>query len=76
MLPEFGCDFNELIDRNINDEWKIDYRRAIIDASIWETRKTLDGVEVLAVDEVKGEIKTRFNFTDGSYIEGALGGFK
>lgn len=75
MLPEFGCDFHELIDRRIDDEFLIDYRRVLMDASIWETRKVLESVRVLDVDAVNGSIATRLNFTDGSYIEGVFNGF-
>jgi phage baseplate assembly protein W len=75
MLPEFGCDFHELIDRRIDDEFLIDYRRVLMDASIWETRKVLESVRVVDVDAINGSIKTRLNFTDGSYIEGVFSGF-
>ena len=75
MLPEFGCGFHELIDRPMNDDFLIDYRRHVIDATIWEPRKTLDNVKVIELDAVKGTIRTRFNFVDGSYMEGVFNGF-
>jgi phage baseplate assembly protein W len=75
MLPEFGCGFHELIDRPMDDDFLIDYRRHIIDATVWEPRKTLDSVKVVAMDAVKGTVKTLFNFTDGSYFEGVFNGF-
>ena len=75
MLPEFGCDLNELIDKRMDDEWLIDFRRAIKDATIWETRKLLKDIEILKVDSVAGVVSFRLKFDDSSYLQGALNGF-
>jgi phage baseplate assembly protein W len=46
MLPEFGSELNELIDRKFDDEWRIDCARFCYEAiAMWEPR-----IEVLKVD--------------------------
>lgn len=75
MLPEFGSELYLLIDRRIDDEWLIDFRRYVKDALIFEPRVLLDNVEIISVDASIGSVKFRLNFADDSFFEGSLNGF-
>ena len=75
MLPEFGNDFFKLVDKRMDDEWLIDLKRELADATIWETRITLKKVTIKSFDVAKGSVAFRLDFDDNSYLEGVLNGF-
>ena len=75
MLPEFGNDFFKLVDKRIDDEWLIDLKRMLADATIWEIRVTLEKVSIKSFDATKGSVAFRLDFDDNSYLEGVLNGF-
>jgi phage baseplate assembly protein W len=75
MNPEFGSDLYLLIDRRIDDEWLIDFRRYIADAVAFEPRIELASVEITATNATDGSVAFKLYFVDGSIFEGVLNGF-
>ncbi len=75
MLPEFGSELYLLVDKRIDDEWLIDFRRYISDAVTFEPRVNLEKIELIKADASTGSIEFTLHFSDNSTFLGELNGF-
>lgn len=69
MRPEFGSRLPELIDKRMDEEWKLDFIRFAAEAiDKWEKRVKLSRVEILKVEDHK--VYYRLHFKDHGAIDG------
>lgn len=69
MRPEFGSRLPELIDKRMDEEWKLDFIRFAAEAiDKWEKRVKLSRVEILKVENHK--VYYRLYFKDHGAIDG------
>ena len=57
MLPEFGSNLHLLIDKKVDDEWIIDFRRYVTDAiEKNEPRVILSKIDIKNIDATTGKV--------------------
>lgn len=57
MLPEFGSRLHELIDRVVDDEWRLDLRRFVFEAlERWEKRIKFINAQPALIDATAGKL--------------------
>ena len=57
MLPEFGSNLHLLIDKKVDDEWIIDFRRYVTDAiEKNEPRVILSKIDIKDIDAITGKV--------------------
>jgi len=57
MLPEFGSNLHLLIDKKVDDEWIIDFRRYVTDAiEKNEPRVILSKIDIKDIDATTGKV--------------------
>jgi phage baseplate assembly protein W len=57
MLPEFGSNLHLLIDKKVDDEWIIDFRRYVTDAiEKNEPRVILNKIDIRDIDAITGKV--------------------
>jgi len=57
MLPEFGSNLHLLIDKKVDDEWIIDFRRYVTDAiEKNEPRVFLNKIDIKDIDATTGKV--------------------
>ena len=57
MLPEFGSNLHLLIDKKVDDEWIIDFRRYVTDAiEKNEPRVILNKIGIRDIDAITGKV--------------------
>lgn len=71
MLPEFGSKLHTLIDRKMDESFKLDFYRFTAEAiEKWEPRVKLEKVEIN--DRVEGKLYYTLYFKSGESLQGAL----
>lgn len=71
MLPEFGSKLHTLIDRKMDESFKLDFYRFTAEAiEKWEPRVKLEKVEIN--DRVEGKLYYTLYFKNGESMQGAL----
>lgn len=71
MLPEFGSKLHTLIDRKMDESFKLDFYRFTAEAiEKWEPRVKLERVEIN--DRVEGKLYYTLYFKNGTSLQGAL----
>ncbi len=71
MLPEFGSKLHTLIDRKMDESFKLDFYRFTAEAiEKWEPRVKLEKVEIN--DRVEGKLYYTLYFKSGKSLQGAL----
>lgn len=71
MLPEFGSKLHTLIDRKMDESFKLDFYRYTAEAiEKWEPRVKLEKAEIN--DRVEGKLYYTLYFKDMESIQGAL----
>lgn len=71
MLPEFGSKLHTLIDRKMDESFKLDFYRFTAEAiEKWEPRVKLERVEIN--DRVEGKLYYTLYFKNGESMQGAL----
>lgn len=71
MLPEFGSKLHTLIDRKMDESFKLDFYRFTAEAILkWEPRVKLEKVEIN--DRVEGKLYYTLYFKSGTSLQGAL----
>ena len=57
MLPEFGSNLHLLIDKKVDDEWIIDFRRYVTDAiEKNEPRVILNKIDIRNINAITGQV--------------------
>ena len=71
MLPEFGSKLHTLIDRKMDESFKLDFYRFTAEAILkWEPRVKLEKVEIN--DRVEGKLYYTLYFKSGTSLQGAI----
>ena len=71
MLPEFGSKLHTLIDRKMDESFKLDFYRFTAEAILkWEPRVKLERVEIN--DRVEGKLYYTLYFKNGESMQGAI----
>lgn len=80
LRPSFGSNMHELIDRNMDEHWKLLFRTYLFDCFFdpahipWDERIVPLGVSVNHFDSTKGEVEASIAFEDFEIVT-TLGGF-
>ena len=70
MRPEFGSEIHKLIDRKLDDKWRLDFTRFTASAiEKWEKRVSLERIEF---KEVSNGVSYVLYFKEGITYEGIL----
>lgn len=68
MRPEFGSRLHELIDKRMDEKWKLDFVRFTAEAiDKWEKRVKLTDVELCKLED--GKVYYTLHFDNGEEIE-------
>lgn len=80
VRPHFGNLLYTLIDKTMNEEWMLDFRRFTLEAffdenyKAWDKRLVPVGVSLSKIDATAGTVNATINFEDFD-IEIGMGGF-
>lgn len=70
LRPSFGSSMHELIDRNMDEHWKLLFRKYLFecffapDNTPWDERIVPTGVSLDDLDTTKGEVEATISFED------------
>jgi len=76
MLEWYGSKLHELIDKRMNKEWILDFRRyTYLAIQRCEKRVKLSNVEIISYDAVAGTIEFNLNFENNIILRGTQSGY-
>jgi len=80
VRPYFGSKLYELIDKPMDEEWRLNFTQYTLEAFYnenyepWDERLIPTGVSIVAIDATTGSVTAKIDFEAGS-VEFDMGGF-
>ncbi|AXH14373.1 baseplate assembly protein [Malaciobacter mytili LMG 24559] len=80
LRPNFGSRMHELIDKVMDERWKLLFKKYLFECFFdennepWDKRFKVRSVDIVSIDILTGSVRARINF-EGFEIETQMGGF-
>ena len=80
LRPTFGSRMHELIDKVMDEKWRLLFRKYLFECFFdennepWDKRFKAKSVDIVSVDSITGSVIARINF-EGFEVQTQMGGF-